>query len=134
MTSQITLTAKTFIQKKRICLKRNCSRCFISNFVSLSIFQPYERMNLADALVTKPYSDGQCIISQVWLNGKAIKSSFDHFLLARWADLYIEKKEKTDCFQQSERLSKVTRGQGLKICFHNKSPKTEHIDEYQHSL
>lgn len=55
-------------------------------------------MNLADALVTKPYSDGQCIISQVWLNGKAIKSIFDHFLLARWAHLYIEKKKKTQLF------------------------------------
>ncbi|XP_071817983.1 cAMP-dependent protein kinase type II regulatory subunit-like isoform X3 [Apostichopus japonicus] len=49
---------------KNAARKRRVYENLLESVSMLKSLEPYERMNLADALVTKPYSDGQCIISQ----------------------------------------------------------------------
>ncbi|KAK2145744.1 hypothetical protein LSH36_660g03036, partial [Paralvinella palmiformis] len=54
---------------KRIVLKnaynkRKMYECLIDNVPMLKFLDPYERMNVADALVSKRFEDGELIIKQ----------------------------------------------------------------------
>ncbi|XP_038067585.1 cAMP-dependent protein kinase type II regulatory subunit-like isoform X2 [Patiria miniata] len=49
---------------KNAAKKRKMYETLLENVSMLKSLEPYERMNLADALETKKYSDGECIIAQ----------------------------------------------------------------------
>ncbi|XP_071961215.1 cAMP-dependent protein kinase type II regulatory subunit-like isoform X2 [Antedon mediterranea] len=49
---------------KNAAKKRKMYEALLENVPMLKSLENYERMNLADALVTKQYSDGECIIKQ----------------------------------------------------------------------
>ncbi|XP_022098772.1 cAMP-dependent protein kinase type II regulatory subunit-like isoform X2 [Acanthaster planci] len=49
---------------KNAAKKRKMYESLLENVSMLKSLEPYERMNLADALETKTYSDGECIIAQ----------------------------------------------------------------------
>ncbi|PIK39690.1 protein kinase A regulatory subunit [Apostichopus japonicus] len=65
---------------------------------------PYERMNLADALVTKPYSDGQCIISQ--------GDDADGCYFVEEGTVRVSMKNtKTDGTEAEKEVSRISKGQ-----------------------
>lgn len=92
---------------RRIVLKNAAKRRrmyenLLESVTMLKSLEPYERMNLADALVSKQYSDGDCIISQ--------GDDADGCYFVEEGTVRVSMKNK-DGSEAEKEVSRITKGQ-----------------------
>lgn len=94
---------------RRIVLKNAAKRRrmyenLLESVTMLKSLEPYERMNLADALVSKQYSDGDCIISQ--------GDDADGCYFVEEGTVRVSMKNKrSDGSEAEKEVSRITKGQ-----------------------